>query len=152
MYWISPDRDHAHVVFFRPQNREELFNLRHASARNAIERIFGVLKKRFRILLIAPEYNLNIQARLPAALCTIHNFIRIHTPDEPADQYDADSIMFGGGGGGGNLDDDQPAGETAGDGEPSERRDAIAQAMWDDYQQVLQERGQMDVDSDETSD
>ncbi|KAF7318617.1 DDE Tnp4 domain-containing protein [Mycena chlorophos] len=29
----------------RPQTREELFNLRHAQARNVIERIFGVIKK-----------------------------------------------------------------------------------------------------------
>ena len=28
-----------------PQNHKELFNLRHASLRNAIERTFGVLKK-----------------------------------------------------------------------------------------------------------
>ena len=34
-----------------PHNPKELFNLRHASvARNAIERIFGILKQRFRIL------------------------------------------------------------------------------------------------------
>lgn len=30
----------------RPANREELFNLRHSSARNAVERIFGILKQR----------------------------------------------------------------------------------------------------------
>ena len=29
----------------RPKNKEELFNLRHSSARNAVERIFGVLIK-----------------------------------------------------------------------------------------------------------
>ena len=51
-----------------PQNKEELFNLRHAQARNVIERIFGVLKKRFRILLIGPEYDITIQAQIPAAL------------------------------------------------------------------------------------
>ena len=32
---------------YRPKTKEELFNLRHASARNVIERIFGVLKCRF---------------------------------------------------------------------------------------------------------
>jgi hypothetical protein len=42
---------------------------------NVIERIFGVVKRRFQILLLAPEYNLEIQARIPAALCVIHNFI-----------------------------------------------------------------------------
>ena len=33
-----------------PENAEELFNLRHASLRNVIERAFGVLKKRFPII------------------------------------------------------------------------------------------------------
>jgi hypothetical protein len=66
----------------RPQNKEELFNLCHAQARNVIERIFGVLKKRFRILLIGPEYDMTIQAQIPAALCALHNFIHIHDPQE----------------------------------------------------------------------
>jgi DDE superfamily endonuclease len=64
----------------RLQNKEELFNLRHSSARNAIKHIFGVLKCRFRILLLAPEYSLEVQARIPAALSVIHNFISIHNP------------------------------------------------------------------------
>ena len=33
-----------------PENAKELFNLRHVSLRNAIERTFGVLKKRFPII------------------------------------------------------------------------------------------------------
>lgn len=64
------------MITFRPQNREELFNLRHAALRNVIERIFGVLKRQFRILQIPPEYDMHVQARLPVALCAIHNFIR----------------------------------------------------------------------------
>ena len=62
--------------------KEELFNLRHASAHNVIEHIFGVLKCRFRILLLAPEYSLEIQARIPAALCAVHNFIWVHDSNE----------------------------------------------------------------------
>jgi len=31
----------------RPSNQEELYNLRHSSARNAVERIFGILKRRY---------------------------------------------------------------------------------------------------------
>ena len=69
-------------IDYRPTTKEELFNLRHASARNVIEQIFGVLKRRFRILLIAPEYNLKVQARIPVALSALHNFIRIHDPEE----------------------------------------------------------------------
>lgn len=36
-------------ISYRPQNKEELFNLRHAQLRNAIERILGVVKCRFPI-------------------------------------------------------------------------------------------------------
>ena len=33
----------------RPQTKEELFNLRHSSLRNTIERVYGIIKKRFPI-------------------------------------------------------------------------------------------------------
>jgi hypothetical protein len=47
-----------------------------------IEQIFGVLKQCFHILLIAPEYNLDIQAQISVALCILHNFIHTHDSDE----------------------------------------------------------------------
>jgi len=47
-------------------------------ARNIIEQIFGVLKRHFRILVCPPEVDMVWQARLPAALAAIHNFIRDH--------------------------------------------------------------------------
>ncbi|KAF7372250.1 putative nuclease HARBI1 [Mycena venus] len=62
----------------RPASREELFNLRHASARNIIEQIFGVLKAKWDILTRAPEYDMDIQARIPPALAAIHKFILKH--------------------------------------------------------------------------
>ncbi|CAN1140399.1 hypothetical protein LINPERPRIM_LOCUS24812, partial [Linum perenne] len=34
----------------RPRTTEELFNMRHSSARNTIERAFGILKMRWAIL------------------------------------------------------------------------------------------------------
>ena len=41
--------------YYRPANKEELYNLRHASARNVVEHIFwSSLKGRFQILLLAP--------------------------------------------------------------------------------------------------
>ena len=63
---------------------------------NVIEHIFGVLKWPFQILLIAPEYDLEIQAQIPAALCAIHNFIQKHDLDEgrmeeERDVFDEDS-------------------------------------------------------------
>jgi hypothetical protein len=75
----------------RPVNAEELFNLRHASARNVIKRLFGVVKRRFRILVIPPEYDMKTQARLPAALATLHNFICDHDPEELEDFDDSES-------------------------------------------------------------
>ena len=43
-----------------------------------IEHIFGVLKWTFCILPLPTEYDMEIQARLPAALSAIHNFTRDH--------------------------------------------------------------------------
>ncbi|ETV90089.1 hypothetical protein H310_15078 [Aphanomyces invadans] len=45
----------------RPQNKEELFNLRHAQVRNCIERIFGVLKMRFPVLSHGVRYDYEFQ-------------------------------------------------------------------------------------------
>jgi hypothetical protein len=139
-------------IYYRPVNKYELFNLRHASARNVIERIFGVLKRRFRILLLAPEYNLDIQARIPTALCAIHNFICTHDAKE--------GPLSGPGGehyhGNDNCHDFDPA---HGEVDPREidadvRRDEIAQAMWEQYQQICVERdarGDSDGTTDEMS-
>jgi len=59
-----------------------LFNLRHASARNVVERIFGSLKKRFNILTHPAQYDMDIQARIPPATAAMHNFILDHDPEE----------------------------------------------------------------------
>jgi len=59
----------------KPQNKEELFNLRHASLRNVIERQFDVLKRRFKIIRTAPKFPLPIQTRLIYALTDLNNFI-----------------------------------------------------------------------------
>jgi hypothetical protein len=133
---------------FRPKTKEELFNLRHASLRNVVERIFGVLKRRFRILLLAPEYSFEIQARIPAALAALHNFIQVNSLDRTDD----------------GVDDDDNPGLYAVDfpgvlGVPDENgvmhalRDKIAQEMWDDYQRCIRERyGENEaVDSDTDS-
>lgn len=72
----------------RPQNKEELFNLRHASARNVVERIFGIIKKRWAILIRPPEYSMAVQVRIFPALAAIHNFIRIHDSQDVQDFED----------------------------------------------------------------
>jgi hypothetical protein len=69
-----------------PQNAKELFNLRHSSLRNAIERIFGVLKKRFRVLTHQLEYPYEIQVRLVKVICCLHNIIRLTGGDDLFDE------------------------------------------------------------------
>ncbi|XP_040994226.1 putative nuclease HARBI1 [Juglans microcarpa x Juglans regia] len=64
------------------QGYKDLFNYRHSSLRNVIERTFGVLKKRFRILNLMPPYLPTRQRYLIIACCTIHNFIRMVTPND----------------------------------------------------------------------
>jgi hypothetical protein len=127
---------------------EELFNLRHSSARNVIERIFGVLKRRFRILLLAPEYSLQIQARIPAALCAIHNFISVHDPAEDiiltVDDDDNNRPPL-------DHDHEAPAPAAAEIDTPSMKRDSIAQAMWDDYLAIRQQRDIRNHDGDSDS-
>jgi hypothetical protein len=77
-------------------------------ARNVIERIFGVLKQRFRILLLPPHYPLDFQARIPVALCALQNFIQEIDHDEgviPTDPYQAAYTPFPS-----DVDNDDPSG------------------------------------------
>ena len=86
-------------MYYRPCNKKELFNLRHASARNVIEWIFGVLKSKFWILQLAPEYSIDIQTRIPVALATVYNFICDQQPEEDGNDgnEDEDDQPIGGG-------------------------------------------------------
>jgi hypothetical protein len=136
------------VSFLRPKNKEELFNLRHASAHNVIERIFGILKHCFWILLLPLEYDLDIQARLPAGLAALHNFIRLHEPN-PTDNEEEDDAQLEDegdedGGNGGATNEPAPSGSNIANATVVEERsaasamqDRIAQQMWDDYLVVL---------------
>ena len=59
-----------------PRCKEELFNMRHARARNVIERAFGLLKGRWGILRSPSWYSVKVHNRIISACCLIHNFIR----------------------------------------------------------------------------
>jgi hypothetical protein len=121
-----------------PANAKELFNLRHAQACNVIERIFGVLKQRFRILLLPPRYPLDFQPRIPAALCALQNFIQEIDHDEgeiPTDVYQAAYEPFPS-----DVDNDHEGGfitedDDEGNSEVKLRRMNIANEMWDSYLQ-----------------
>ncbi|KAE8221882.1 hypothetical protein CF326_g8476, partial [Tilletia indica] len=64
----------------RPRNAKEVYNRRHAGARSVIERIFGVIQARFKILITGSYFDLQTQADVFPALAVIHNIIRRTDP------------------------------------------------------------------------
>lgn len=119
-----------------PQDREQLFNLQYAQLRNVIERIFGVVKRRFQVLTSRPEIGYHQQALMVGAATALHNFLRIHEPVNDLDDdedYDIEGHPFLAGGGDA---DDEAVVLAVHDTEKARgeaRRDRIAQAMWDVY-------------------
>lgn len=127
------------TLLYSPRNREELFNLRHAMARNPIERIFGIVKRRFPILVRPPEYSMDIQARIPCALAAVDNVIRLHDPFEIHD-FEETITDPSPGECNGTLVERPPTDEEKEEAESF--RDIIAQAMWEDYQEQLAQGNQ----------
>ncbi|KAL0534719.1 hypothetical protein IC582_029011 [Cucumis melo] len=58
-----------------PSTSKEFFNMKHFSARNVIERAFGVLKGRWVILREKSYYPVEVQCRTILACCLLHNLI-----------------------------------------------------------------------------
>ena len=83
------------INMFRPWTKEKLFNLHNTSACNVIECIFGILKWKFQILHLGPEYSLDIQTCIPAALAAIHNFTYCHKHEEEEEDEGGDSVANG---------------------------------------------------------
>ncbi len=99
-----------------------------------------MLKQRFRILLLPPQYPLDFQARIPAALCALHNSICQTDLDEgelPTDQsqrpYEPYTV--------GRNYSDSLIPEADDDSEFGKRRLNIANQMWESYQNYLVEHG-----------
>lgn len=114
-----------------PRSAKELFNHRHASLRNAIQKSFEVLKTRFPILKLAPQYAFNTQRDIVIAACVIHNHIR---REERNDWLFKDIE-------GTSVEelpdlDDQPDPQLAfqiQEQSASALRDSITAAMWNDF-------------------
>jgi hypothetical protein len=58
-----------------PTNARELVNLRHSSLRVIVERAFGALKGRFRIIDNKSFHTYQTQVKLVQAYCILHNWI-----------------------------------------------------------------------------
>ncbi|TXG72365.1 hypothetical protein EZV62_000944 [Acer yangbiense] len=71
-----------HLPDFRqgsqPTGHQEVFNHTHSSLRSVIERTFGVLKKRWKILRDMPSYPFDKQVKIVIVNMAIHNYIRRH--------------------------------------------------------------------------
>ena len=84
---------------------------------------------------------MDIQARIPAALCALHNFIRQFDPE---DFYDPElgriNLLNEEDDVGQGVIGDRPA-DLAERRRADTRRDAIAREMWIDYQEELRNRG-----------
>lgn len=113
-----------------PRNAKELFNHRHSSLRSAIQKSFEVLKTRFPILKVAPQYAFHIQRDIVIAACVLHNLIRqeerndwlfaaaeTNTVEELPDFDDQPDILA------------SPIQEQF----AASLRDSIAAAMWNDF-------------------
>ncbi|KAK5812190.1 hypothetical protein PVK06_027606 [Gossypium arboreum] len=111
-----------------PENAKELFNLRHSSLRITIERVFRILKKRFRVLDAEPFWNFQTQVDIVLACCIIHNHIMGVDPSDLLNQGlyekpESDLII--------STHMEQEEREEA--IEWSAKRDEISQTMWTDY-------------------
>jgi len=80
---------------------------------------------------------MDLQARIPAALAAIHNFICVHDPDELASFTESADLERG------FVSGELAAGQTraAEKRRATMRQDEIAAAMWVQYQAELQRRG-----------
>ena len=105
-----------------------------------VERIFGIIKKRFRMMRETNEFPMAHQGQIISAVCVLHNFIRIYDPEDLLEEMDEEELL--GGGGATDVNRQYRVGDinAAESEEASQRRDEIAQAMWRQYQQYLARR------------
>ncbi|KAI9200064.1 hypothetical protein LWI28_002176 [Acer negundo] len=108
-------------------NEVELFNLRHASLMNVIEKIFGIFKSRFTIFKTAPPFLFRTQTDLVSACVGLHNFLRKECrsdefPIEQDNEVDPESIF--------QTQEQQRT-------EANEWRDDIAWNMWMDANTMI---------------
>ena len=68
---------------YQPSSPQEFFNMKHVSARNIIERCFGLLELRWGILRSPSFYPVRVHNRIIIACCLLHNFIRTHMSIDP---------------------------------------------------------------------
>lgn len=65
------------------RNMKDKFNHSHARLRNVVERAFGLLKRRFKILRVPTPFSVETQRDIVIACAVIHNYLCKHTIRDP---------------------------------------------------------------------
>ena len=134
-YILTPYRgERCNIIEFNlngqgPANKRELFNLRHSSLRNVVERLFGVVKRRFPILVKMSPYPFDFQCDLVQCCFLLHNFVRINQ------LYEDEFYENGGDEANDILEDENDDEEEDGPVMNALKawRNGIADAMWEQY-------------------
>lgn len=106
--------------------------------RNVIERLIGVVKKRFPLIASfhQHQYSYTFQITLVRCAFILHNFIGSrHTEDDIFDEWNIEDAEEND-----NINDVNP-GNYQDENNARTWRDAIAQSMWNSYVIELQNRG-----------
>jgi hypothetical protein len=122
----------------KPQNKEELFNLRHAMARNVVERGFGQWKAQWAII-DGKKQNMSMRTQVLIVYATtaLHNWLKWYKSvfglafDDPesfqTDEHEATNQSND------DYDDGRFKRSAAADKAMLERRDKLAEKMWANY-------------------
>ncbi|MFQ6650490.1 hypothetical protein Gotur_022410 [Gossypium turneri] len=87
---------------YQPSTPAEFFSMKHASARNVIERCFGLLKLRWGILRSPSFYPVRLHNRIIITCCLLHNFIRTYISIDPIEAELGEGLPSN------VIDDDEP--------------------------------------------
>lgn len=140
--WINHTAETPQAL--RPQNKRELFNLRHSSKRTRVEITIGLLKGRCRLLVVGIMGKRSVIEATIKACVSLHNLIQtVHGKEDRITKYAkkvaCEKISFykveGPPVGDGDEDDADDADDAV-----NERRDTLASLMWENYLQVLRQR------------
>nr|KAJ0202150.1 hypothetical protein LSAT_V11C600330720 [Lactuca sativa] len=110
-----------------PTNAKELYNMRDSSARNIIERCFGLIKSRWAILRDNAYHPIESMPRIIISCCLMHNFICTTMTEDPLDQeIPTNHTQFG-------HEHDNVISTVATSQGWTDRRDLLANTMFTDW-------------------
>ncbi|XP_043709165.1 uncharacterized protein LOC122658309 [Telopea speciosissima] len=114
-------------------DKKELFNLRHIKLRSIIERAFGLLKSRFKILKSRSEFPYKTQVKIVLACVLLHNHILTQNSVEEEEEWVAQDARNAGPSSNGQFSQGETdeENEVEDDGDTVDQfRDEIADMMW----------------------